>query len=159
MAGVKGMRWGQRKITPKKARRPPIKQRLTAMGADQRLYAIWNAMNARCYNPKNTKYVDYGYRGITVCDRWRRDKNNPDALYNFAADVGNPPPGRSLDRVNNDGGYSPDNVRWATPKEQAANARPENTRHGKWLIEYRAEKQALREKLRNSQDLGYTKVS
>jgi hypothetical protein len=149
MAGVKGMRWGDRKEQPKRERKPTIKQRLEEVGADPRLYAVWIAMNARCHNSEHPAYVNYGARGITVCDRWRKSADNPDSLYNFVVDVGNPPPGRSLDRTNNDAGYSPDNVRWATPVEQARNSRgPQfpNVRHQQWLERHRAQKLAAIER-------------
>ena len=66
LSGIKGMKWGVRKEYIHKKlqpRGPTIIQRLDEMGADRRLYSIWNAMHARCYNPKNTSYLDYGGRG------------------------------------------------------------------------------------------------
>lgn len=80
------------------------------------LYWVWSAMIQRCHNPRNKQYKDYGGRGIYVCDRWRDYKN-------FLADMGHSPPGRSLDRINNNKGYQPDNCRWATRIEQAGNKR------------------------------------
>jgi len=85
-------------------------------------YRSWHAAKNRCFNPKTLGYHNYGGRGITMCDRWR------DSFEAFLADMGERPPGTSLDRFpNNDGNYEPGNCRWATPKEQAANKRP----HGK----------------------------
>lgn len=85
------------------------------------LYGRWRSMIDRCQNPQNTSWKDYGGRGITVCDRWR----------DFAAfeedilrDLGPCPPGLTMDRINNDGGYCPGNVRWATRSQQALNRRP-----------------------------------
>lgn len=79
------------------------------------LYRSWSAMINRCLNPNNSSYASYGERGITVCDRWRED------FQNFLADVGERPPGTSLDRINPDGNYEPGNCRWASPKVQRNN--------------------------------------
>jgi hypothetical protein len=75
-------------------------------------------MIGRCTNPRATDYRFYGGRGIQVCDRWRH------SFPVFLADMGERPLGTTLDRINNDGDYEPGNVRWATPKQQAANRRP-----------------------------------
>lgn len=82
-----------------------------------RTYRIWCAMRARCQYPSINGYADYGGRGITVCDRWRED------FRNFLADMGECPPGLSIDRVDNDGNYEPGNCRWATSLEQRRNQR------------------------------------
>lgn len=87
-----------------------------ARGSKTPEYRTWRSMRNRCMNPADRTFKDYGGRGITVCERW--------AIFdNFLADMGSRPAGRSLDRVNNDEGYTPDNCRWATPKEQANNRR------------------------------------
>ena len=82
-----------------------------------RAYVIWNNMIRRCTDPKNKRFKDYGGRGITVCERWL-------IFANFLADMDEPPPGLTLDRRDNDKGYSPDNCRWATHSEQRRNQRP-----------------------------------
>lgn len=81
-----------------------------------RSHWIWQNMMRRCYDPKNSAYADYGERGIAVCERWHD-------MRNFYADMGERPKGRSLDRKNNDLGYSPENCRWSTSSEQNSNRR------------------------------------
>jgi hypothetical protein len=81
-----------------------------------RAYQAWANMKQRCNNPNHPSYADYGGRGITVCERWAD-------FSAFHVDMGDPPPGLSLDRIDNDRGYGPDNCRWATQIEQQHNRR------------------------------------
>jgi len=81
-------------------------------------HKIWKDMIKRCENQNNRAYVDYGGRGITVCPEWRL------SFQAFYEHIGpRPAPDLSVDRIDNDRGYEPGNVRWATRKEQANNKR------------------------------------
>lgn len=86
-------------------------------GTGRTEFVIWCSMRQRCMNPKHPAYADYGGRGIRICERWNKFKN-------FLKDMGPRPKGKSLDRRNNDGDYTPRNCRWATRFQQARNRRP-----------------------------------
>lgn len=99
------------------------RKRLTIHGkSGTRLYAIWKALKQRCYNPSDKNYDRYGGRGITVCSDWL---HNFQAFCNWAIANGydeNAPTGQcTIDRIDNDKGYSPDNCRWVGMKTQRHN--------------------------------------
>jgi hypothetical protein len=96
------------------------------------LYSTWNNMIHRCYNPKCRAFKNYGERGIAVSERWYN-------IENFIADMGERPKDGTLERIDNDGPYSPDNCKWATRLEQATNKR--NNR----VLTYRGESATITE--------------
>lgn len=80
-------------------------------------YRSWCHLKARCMNPNDEKYPQYGGRGITVCEEWAA------SFEAFYKDMGECPAGFSIDRINNDGNYEPSNCRWADNKTQSYNSR------------------------------------
>lgn len=95
-------------------------------------YSVWCNMRQRCNNPKFRYFADYGGRGIKICERWQM-------FANFLDDMGQPPDGMTLDRIDNDRGYEPGNVRWASKKDQA------NNRRSSRVIEHGGERLTLQQ--------------
>ena len=98
-------------------------------------YIAWQGMKARCGNPKNPKFPMYGARGITVCDQWLN------SFESFFSSMGpRPSANHSVDRIDSNGNYEPDNCRWADKKLQAEN-RPGFVR----FIEFNGQKKTITE--------------
>lgn len=97
--------------------------------SQSRLYWVWASMKSRCHNPNTEHFNNYGGRGITVCDEWRNDFR---AFYDWAIangyDENAPFQQCTIDRIDNDKGYSPDNCRWVDQITQAGNRSNSRTR-------------------------------
>jgi hypothetical protein len=108
-------------------------ERITKHGMSRtKIYNVWHDMINRTTNPLYKRWKDYGGRGITVCEQWRK-------FENFYADMGGIPQDMTLERINNDEGYNPNNCKWASYHEQFQNRRTTK------IIEFSGEKLSLTE--------------
>lgn len=92
-------------------------------GFGTRLYAVWNSMRQRCNNPNHHAYSNYGGRGIKICPEWEDFASFRDWAYKNGYDDNAPRGALTLDRINVDGNYSPDNCRWISMTDQCTNRR------------------------------------
>lgn len=117
------------------ARERSSKYHLTHGMKGTRIFSVYNGMKGRCYNPNDRKYPRYGGRGISMCEEWR---NNPSSFFDWAFSNGYRD-GLSIDRIDNNGNYSPENCRWADDITQANN---KSTNH---IYEHNGEKKTIAE--------------
>lgn len=109
-------------------------KRMTTHGLSRsRLYSEWHGMKGRCLNPRAKRYKGYGGRGITVCDEWR---DSFEAFQDWALANGYQDD-LTIDRIDNDGPYSPENCRWVTNREQ------QNNRRNNHLLSYNSKEQTI----------------
>ena len=99
------------------------------------LYMTLADMRQRCNNPKHKVYEGYGGRGIKVCKRWDISDWKSTGFKNFLSDMGERPEGLTLERINNDGNYTPSNCKWASQKEQGRNKRSNVVYEGEFAID------------------------
>src|SRR5437879_1494921 len=109
---------------------PEYYQIMYLQSRDNYPYKSWLSMRSRCLSLKTPSYVRYGGRGIIICARW-------DSFLNFLADMGERPDGFTLERIDSNGNYSPENCKWASRKEQARNTNRNR------VIEYQGERKTL----------------
>lgn len=115
----------------------------TRINGTTKTYRVWQSLRKRCHNPKNKSYKYYGGRGIKVCESWNKFKN-------FLTDMGECPDKLTIERINNDKGYSPDNCKWATFTEQSRSSRQAKLNP----LKVQVIKKLLRESKLNNREIG-----
>lgn len=94
-----------------------VKHGHSPRGGISKTYSSWLSMRKRCNNPRGRDRINYGDRGVKVCPQW-------DSFQTFLKDMGERPEGTTIDRINNEGDYEPNNCRWASHSQQMVNRRP-----------------------------------
>lgn len=103
-----------------------------------KIYTVWRNMRVRCNNPNHKSYLDYGGRGIKVCEEWNDVNNGFQSFYEWALSNGYSD-NLTIDRIDNNGNYEPNNCRWATAKQQC------NNRRNNVLLNYNGEEHSVSE--------------
>ena len=112
--------------------------RITHHMSNTKIYKTWQGMRNRCFKAYHKNFKDYGGRGITVCDEWNNDFQ---IFFDYVSQLPHfGEEGYSLDRINNDGNYEPNNVKWSTQKEQANNRRKRTKKEVEHQIKFNDEK-------------------
>lgn len=128
-----------------------IKQNTTHGLTNHPLYTVWNSMKGRCMNPKDPSYRNYGARGISICDEWLDFR----CFYEWAMASGYTK-GLTIERINNDGDYCPENCCWIPREEQSANRRMnrfltfagQTKTMSQWAKEFGLKRETIRDRIK-----------